>query len=142
MDLENQVCSLELSKALKELGVKQESYFGWLHNKPLGKNIGITQNPFITDKYKQYKHSLTWSAFTVTELTEILPAILKYEGKEMFLNIERAANSLELDNNWIISYMRCGDDELPELFNDKKLVDALAQMLIYLIKEKLFEAKL
>lgn len=29
MKLEQQVCSLELAKQLKELGVKQESYFWW-----------------------------------------------------------------------------------------------------------------
>jgi hypothetical protein len=29
MKLENQVCSLDLAKRLKELGVKQDSYFKW-----------------------------------------------------------------------------------------------------------------
>jgi hypothetical protein len=27
--LEDQVCSLELAKRLQELGVRQDSYFGW-----------------------------------------------------------------------------------------------------------------
>jgi hypothetical protein len=29
MNLNQQVCSLELARKLKELGVKQESYFWW-----------------------------------------------------------------------------------------------------------------
>ena len=38
MKLEDQVCSLELAKKLKELGVKQDSLFYWnLYSFPIGR---------------------------------------------------------------------------------------------------------
>ena len=38
MKIENQVCSLELAKKLKELGVEQDSYFFWYGGKALRQN--------------------------------------------------------------------------------------------------------
>ena len=60
MKLEQHVCSLDLAKRLKELGVKQESLFWWgeitkeVHYCKAGKPLHI-------------------SAFTVAELGEMLP---------------------------------------------------------------------
>ena len=61
MKLENQVCSLELAKKLKELGVKQESLFWWCKD-------------FKGRVVQPHKHNCLGggiSAFTVIELLEI-----------------------------------------------------------------------
>ncbi|MEK6880067.1 MAG: hypothetical protein AABY22_10685 [Nanoarchaeota archaeon] len=68
MKIENQVSSLQPSKRLKELGVKQDSLFYW-HN--------IDTYPSI-----MYGDSTEWagdeliSAFTVAELGEMLPLFI------------------------------------------------------------------
>lgn len=84
MKLEQQVCSLELSKKLKELGVKQESVFIWMEytNKRTGetlwelsgfRNWNITEAGDGKLSGRSWKHD--WdnqvSAFTVAELGEI-----------------------------------------------------------------------
>lgn len=64
MPLEQQVSSRESSQRLRELGVKQESFFVWIEN-----NEG--REPVIrTGEYHGYYGRL--SAFTVAELGEIL----------------------------------------------------------------------
>jgi hypothetical protein len=65
MKIEHQVCSLDLAKRLKELGVKQESL--WWHNR-IGDQYGIQ-----LDRPSQDQDSQCWSAFTVAELGEMLP---------------------------------------------------------------------
>lgn len=64
MKLEQQVTSLEISKRLKELGVKQESYFIWVEE-------GWRHIPFLSDRNHGYVGSC--SAFTSSELGEMLP---------------------------------------------------------------------
>ena len=78
MKLEDQVCSLELAKRLKELGVKQESYFCW---QPIGKvgnggtfeNTGTCRLVRYEDQRGAYAYSKTFAAFTVADLGEMLP---------------------------------------------------------------------
>lgn len=69
MKLEQQVVSLEYAKKLKELGVKQESLFGWTQN------YTRKSGEFKKDSkpYLQYKGSFDYSAYTVAELGEMLP---------------------------------------------------------------------
>jgi hypothetical protein len=70
MKLEQQVCSLELARQLKDLGVKQtESLFVWSDH--------TVQPTLWTDKhlnedYKDHGKNV-YSAFTVAELGEMLP---------------------------------------------------------------------
>ena len=65
MPLDKQVCSLDLAKRLKELGVKQKSHFFWCR---LGSGDRITDNTNLSAT-THYKH---WhSAFTVAELGEM-----------------------------------------------------------------------
>jgi hypothetical protein len=69
MKLEHQVCSLELARQLKDLGVKQTSIFIWSHH--------TVQPTLWTDKhlnedYKDHDQNV-YSAFTVAELGDMLP---------------------------------------------------------------------
>lgn len=69
MNIEHQVASLELSKRLKELGVKQESYVWWADTEADRSmwNL-ITHN----DRLLMERHEEV-AAFTVAELGEMLP---------------------------------------------------------------------
>jgi hypothetical protein len=61
MELEKQICSLELAKKLKELGVKQDSLFWWVNGR--GR----------MELHDKHTDSDSVSAFTVAELGEMLP---------------------------------------------------------------------
>lgn len=67
MRLEDQVCSLELAKRLKELGVKQESAFVWLQVfNPAGWILCESNRPCVNLEED-------FRAYTVAELGEMLP---------------------------------------------------------------------
>lgn len=74
MNLSQQVCSLELSKRLKELGVKQESYFYWIYTDgvlPDGTRDKIVVGNTLGDSHWELGGEKdTYSAFTVAELGE------------------------------------------------------------------------
>lgn len=75
MKLENQVCSLEISKRLKELGVKQESLFWW--SDPVKKARDTSSESWQprllqSNRDKESEKCDIYSAFTVAELGEIL----------------------------------------------------------------------
>src|SRR5262252_9202184 len=63
--LEQQCVSLELAKRLKELGVKQESVWGWMQES-VSKQYWLG----LSDDKKTFAVA---SAFTVSELGEMLP---------------------------------------------------------------------
>jgi hypothetical protein len=70
MKLESQVTSLEISKRLKELGVKQESYFVWMNIR--NGDIELWDKTMLSD-YSTSVQVEVASAFTVAELGEMLP---------------------------------------------------------------------
>lgn len=121
MKLSDQVCSLELSRRLNELGVKRESYFSWIK---------------LTGKYEIWPtHALNnreCAAFTVAELGEML----SYEIHGKYLIIEKCFVNL-----WGLKY----SDEHPLKeriifrIKDESEVSARAKILIYLIENKLME---
>ena len=115
MDLKDQVVNLELSKKLKELGVKQKSLWWWTDYKQNGDyrlnyNLGIAST-----------HSLSISAFTVAELGEMLP------------NRILSSNNWEDNGKW-----RTQDFMEPAKNQEMQYADteanARAKMLIYLIE--------
>ena len=69
MELEKQVCSLELAKRLKTLGVKQESVFYWVANAGHSDIYKLYHRPNWKRPVSQYwLEGAYFSAFTVAEL--------------------------------------------------------------------------
>ncbi len=69
MNLEDQVCSLELSRRLKELGVEYEAYFNYI----------FLPNKDIWEIYP-LKNQLGFPEYTASELGDILPAYASVSG--------------------------------------------------------------
>lgn len=63
LPLEQQVCSLDFAKRLKELGVKQESLFYWRGTQGRGNDALVVNRINRHDEFFDY-----FSAFTVAEL--------------------------------------------------------------------------
>jgi len=134
MKLENQVCSLELAKKLKELGVKQESLWWWMicpdktyqisNAKSLGHKYWLEQHG---EKWKDFpEEKISYSAFTVAELGEMLP-------KEYI--------SANTSQGWAILLLEKVRkfQELVVLQIADTEANARAKMLIYLLENKLME---
>lgn len=110
MPLEQQVCSLELSRKLKELGVKQESLYYW--------QVHPEKEPILADMFGT-------SAFTVAELGEMLE-INQYR--------------MEIDKYKGVYLCRMVDVSKKEAIwetKEKNEANARASMLIYLLENNL-----
>lgn len=80
MNLEQQVCSLDLAQRLKELGVKEASYFVWCnHESPSAKPCDWHLEPALFDCEVSTEGV---SAFTVAELLQMLkePVLVPVDG--------------------------------------------------------------
>lgn len=141
MKLEDQVCSLELAKKLKELGVGQESLFYWGRDSiDIGEYRHILVMRFngtlwhFDDEVAkiQGKHGNNiwfgeiescndYSAYTVAELGELLPM-------DVLFNSWRMKNGDIRIGNPTCKGMR---------FTANTEVNARAKMLIYLLENKL-----
>lgn len=123
MKLEEQVCSLELAKKLKELGFKQESLFYHLVGGIASRSECL---PLMGSDW--------CSAFTVAELGELLPCSINNDD----LTIMKSS-----DLHWDISYDAIANGCHEESFYDQSDLNeanARAKMLIYLIENNLMKA--
>lgn len=129
MQLEQQVVSLDLAKRLKELGVKQESYFWWTDDEDsaLGRMVVMT-----------FRDINSYSAFTVAELGEMLgdSQLWKQESQSFVRTFK--ANGL-----WWCE-LAPGSENTPAPLSPAKErcveeteADARAKMLVYLLENKL-----
>ena len=124
MELKNQVCSLELAKKLKELGVEQESLWYWHFRQVTDRKeppIIVILKDRVPLKFKWLKSEI-YSAFTVAELGEILTKKEKRVNMPCFCN---QANT----NYWIWSY-----GAYPNYAIADTEADIRAKMLIYLLR--------
>lgn len=136
MNIEQHVTSLEISKRLKELGVKQKSMFMWDYDGKL--RVGIIQaiSPHIKTAYPDeieiIKVEDCYSAFLASELGELLPKRLIGDHPLWYLTIH--CN----DNYHNVSYETFnGRIQEDQGARDKNLADAMGKMLIYLLENKL-----
>jgi hypothetical protein len=121
MKLEQQVCSLELAKRLKELGVKQESLVKW---DTLGDHAELSYG------YSTYPGLVRYAAFTVAELGEMLPEAFLWEGVTQV-----GLHCGKYTGGWHVYYKSAGKRIHYE--DGKTEVAARAKMLIYLLENKL-----
>jgi len=133
MKLKDQVTRLELSKKLKELGVKQGGVFWWLQKKLLGVVLWELESDKALIKIHRFKKV---SAFTVAELGRLLPSYIKDDdGVLQFLYTYKDDADF-----WRVLYRQWGATGSPfETQKEQSEADARAIMLIYLIENKLYE---
>lgn len=131
MNLIDQVVSLELSKRLKDIGIKQESLFYWYSFDGLPWEVRYENETCI------HKKSLLISAFTVAELGEFLPEKISPQtatGNDKYITYYKGQNNYHhcgLQNSkWSIS---------PLFADEKNEANPRALMLIFLLQEKLME---
>ncbi len=124
MKLEEQVCSLELAKKLKELGVKQESLWYW--------DEGHNGELELTQQISRFNHC---SAFTVAELGEMLPWRVVANDRDFRLREYKAASSF-----WQVCYFDLDRNMMHDEFDDYH-ANARAKILIWLIENKYVDIK-
>lgn len=130
MNIEQQVCSLELAKKLKELGVKQDSIIYWYN---------YSWNGWIVNTRGQLPYNLDTeqddcvSAFTVAELGEMLPPYIEKYEKTYWRNFNiKFMSYMTRDGNY--------DDLCPTQGGDTE-ADTRAKMLIHLIENNLVKVE-
>jgi len=114
MDIEKQVCSFELSKQLKTLGIKQDSLFWWKGTSTKANivynRVGVTTG----------KNHIICSAFTTSELGFLLPPF--------------DIDYYQFGEYW---YCRYRKNKIDKTIPNKNEVNARAEMLIYITKNKM-----
>lgn len=151
MNLENQVTNLSISKRLSELGLKQESYAYWVNDV---RNDENAKGFFISLWNNECKPTNMphWSAFTASELANMLPHIVNTKINEPFNNFRLCiTKSFIVESDLIKKYIyiinyHCdttffGTDafrsnNLTKNIHAENLADAMALMLIYLIENQ------
>lgn len=128
MKLEEQVCSLELSKRLKELGVKQESLFWWVVDRYDGNTYVldyIGSCGLCSSAFNGNYEGKEISAFTVAELLELLPYCVDGDnGSKAYLDVYKTISDYQVAYSELEVKCTLGP------VNDKNLADCLAELLI------------
>jgi len=123
MELSKQCVSFEIAKKLKELWVKQNSYFSWTE-----------QEWYTAIEHWELRRAASWadiiaSAFTVAELWELMKTKNRI-----------ASNYVREEDDWV-AFMSTWDAKKPQDYfyccNADTEADARWKLLIYLLENKL-----
>ena len=120
-NIEDQVVSVEVAKRLKEIGVEQESLFYWASGSLL-----------FFEKVDWSNADNTYSAFTVAEMIEKLPAIIEDGKVEYWLRVEVVAVGGG-NTTWLVEYASASNEILGYVVKTK-LADAVGEMRLWLVK--------
>ena len=124
MDYEQQVTNPELSKKLKEIGVKQDALWAWR----IGKDKNDKPRLLLVHGDEANTPITFISAFTVAELGELLP-----NGLEYIITTTKAINKwMCLCEHIEGAFRKTTNREWADTE-----VNARAQMLVYLLENKL-----
>jgi len=153
MTLEQQVISLDLAKRLKELGVKQKSFWTW-HTRLWQKSgepevylwpaYGFSNNSAPSGRTHKTNYNEDASAFTVAELGEMLPTgqFWKDESNDKLIRTFRAQG----ENKYWWCELAQGTEVYPApmakpIHREVEITeaDARAKMLVYLLENKLIK---
>ncbi len=141
MKLEKQVVNRELSEKLKELGVKQESFWYWCEERERqGEEITgckLYRKDIAKARMLNVPDLKTFSAFTVAELGEMLPARIIVKNHHVAW-LEMQIQGVQA--GWSCQYrIVSASPRIFKFFEDKTMANAGAKMLIYLIENNLLK---
>ena len=140
MELKKQVCSLELAKRLKELGVKQESAFAWTADM---ETPDTKWRLWSSGAIEEWVGPWRAAAFTVAELGEMLPPYISIGDDSLGEKVEvRTLTSDHSKGKWDVWYEGVdGNDERCDWYyqTDGNEADARAKMLVYLLEHNLMD---
>ena len=122
-----QFVNLELSIKLKELGVKQDSYWCWVFNKGRYEDENRTYLLENSRAYNFEKENRCWNAYSVAELGAIFNKI----GADMFIKAYGEVFDFK-------GTQRIG---LLGVMKLMRIPDMSAKMLLYLIENKLINVE-
>lgn len=133
LELEKQVTSLESSKELKKLGVKQNSIFWWVKHIKSGTNYYTWDLVYGKDENDLVNEYI--SAFTVAEHGEALPGEISVLESKYYLDMGK----IDSQSIYYIRYIKHDIHDTVRKVNGKTEADVRAKMRIRLIKDKLME---
>lgn len=124
METEQKVCSLELAIKLKELGVKQESDFCWAIDQSGRKDKIKVVHVTHTQHFSHFEFIAY--AYDAAELEAMLPKDIDKGDKVLAVMYDLGIIK--------VHYWLTGINRSSPITMDKRLPNAFAKMLIYLIK--------
>ena len=144
MNIKSQVCSLELSQRLKELGLKLDSYWHWgyypvsrasYYKGTITRTVSLSGMEWKLVTIKPSKSTEYYSAPTCGEFGEILPEHIEKDDEIYSLRIWKNGDSWEV----LYTYHLKGEWLLLHCVRSDNLAEAFGLMAEYLLKNKLME---
>lgn len=137
MKLQDQVIPLPMAQRLKELGVKQESYFSWYVAKDVDDTPALNRSGFhcllCGHPYAPYFEAV--AAFTVAELGQLMPDYMVVDHYRMHFHSYKQ-EQYKKPALWTCTFGRSTDKEVPD-FDRHNEAEARGTLLIHLLESNL-----